>query len=255
MDKLSLLLPLGLLACEPQPGDSVADTSWSLDLVEVPAGAFLMGCDPDVDPACEDDELPQREVTLAAFTILRTEVSHAAWQACEDDGACEPPLLPSDLVLSPQLPVTGITYLSGEAFCAWAGLRLPTEAEWEKAARGDDGRLYPWGDAEPACDLAHGRGCDEPLLPVDSLEAGASPYGVLHTSGNAWEWVSDGYAHDYYEEAPSEDPPGPEGSSLQLLRGVAVYSSSDALRVSNRQVAVPGMTCPMCGLRCAGDAP
>ena len=248
---------IGLVGCQPvhESADSDWDTNWSLELVEVPAGSFMMGCDPDADPACELDEQPFHEVTLAAFSIQRVEVSQAAWQACVDADACDPPLLSSGAQRHPQLPVTGVTRTQAHAFCAWAGLRLPTEAEWEKAARGSDGRLYPWGDASPDCSLAHGRACGETLAPVDSLEAGASPYGVLHTSGNAWEWVSDGYDADYYIDSPAENPPGPESDDLQQLRGESLFSTDAALRASNRQVAVEDMTCPLCGLRCTGDLP
>jgi len=237
------------------PDDSAVDTSWSVALVAVSEGSFTMGCDPGRDPACDPDELPAHPVSVSAFGIMETELSHAAWQACVDDGVCGELLLPPGADRRPQLPVTGLTRTQAELVCGWAGLRLPTEAEWEWAARGDDGRLYPWGDAAPDCTLANGRSCGAPLLPVRSLEAGASPVGALHMSGNAWEWVSDGYDADYYQDSPEQDPTGPDTSALDQLRGVAIYSSDAALRASNRQVAVEGMTCPLCGVRCAGEAP
>ncbi len=251
-------LPLVLLAlpgCPSEPGDSAQDTRWSLELVPVPAGVFPMGCEPREDPDCALDEQPQHRVELSDFGIMRTEVSQAAWQACVDDGGCPEPLLAEGMDRHPQLPATGLTRGMAQEFCAWAGLRLPTEAEWEKAARGEDGWRYPWGDEAPDCGRAHGRGCGHPLLPVESLAAGASPYGALHMSGNAWEWVSDAYDPHFYQDSPAVDPTGPSGEGLQQLRGVATHSGTAALRSADRQVAVTGMTCPLCGVRCAGELP
>lgn len=257
MTRTSLLI-LALLSsngCEPVPRDSAVDDTWSLDLVQVPAGPFWMGCNAEVDVACDLDELPFHEVRLSGFGVLETEVSQAAWQACVDGGSCDELVLPVGAERHPQLPATGVTRRQGEAFCEWAGLRLPTEAQWEKAARGEGGQLYPWGDASPDCGLANGRGCGRDLLPVRSLGAGVSPYGALQMSGNAWEWVSDGYDATYYAESPSDDPTGPELDSLGQLRGVSTYSSDGALRASNRQITVASMTCPLCGVRCVGDLP
>jgi formylglycine-generating enzyme required for sulfatase activity len=248
-------LLLTLSGCQPALLDSAADTRWSVELVTVPQGAFLMGCDPAGDPLCGEDEQPQHRVELSAYGIMRTEVSQAAWQACVDDGACDEPLLAEGMERHPQLPVTGLVREMAQDFCEWADLRLPTEAEWEKAARGEDGQRYPWGEAAPDCSLAHGRGCGDAPLPVDSLEAGASPYGALHMSGNAWEWVSDSYDPLYYQDSPAQDPTGPTQAGLQQIRGVSVYSDPATLRAADRQMAISGMACPLCGLRCAGDPP
>lgn len=252
---MPFLALFALQGCEPEPQDSAIDDSWSLELVSVPAGTFWMGCDTAVDTACDQDEQPFHELQLSGFGILETEVSQAAWQACVDDDGCDELRLPTGAERHPQLPATGVTRSQAQVFCEWAGLRLPTEAEWEKAARGDSGQLYPWGDDRPDCSLANDRGCGRDLLPVRSLDAGASPYGALQMSGNAWEWVSDGYDADFYADSPSEDPTGPELDSLQQLRGTSAYSTAGALRASNRQITVADMTCPLCGLRCAGDLP
>lgn len=211
--------------------------------VLIPAGPFLRG-----DEAGEPDERPSRRVHLSAFSIDRTEVSRAAYGACVAAGKCRPPAAQGQG--GGDLPVVGVTWHDAAAYCAFAGGRLPTEAEWEKAARGTDGRRYPWGD-DLACHRANfgcfggdGRcaeyGAPGHPVPVGSYPAGASPYGVLDMAGNVWEWVADRYALRYYGRAPSQDPKGPAAADppgapeRRVLRGGGCCSIFGLPRTTDR---------------------
>jgi formylglycine-generating enzyme required for sulfatase activity len=185
-------------------------------MVMVPAGPFPMGC----NTRCQMQARPQRMVDLDTFFIDRTEVSQQDYAACVETGACI--LTPAVRADSLQ-PVGDARWGDAVAFCRWKGKRLPTEAEWEKAARGTDGREFPWGNEEPAgtagCVLFRGPDCPSAVDPVDSFPAGASPYGAVHMVGNASEWVGDWYAADYYMTAPTENPLGPATGTYKVHRG------------------------------------
>jgi len=174
-----------------------------------PAGVFTMGCVPG-DAACEPDESPAHAVTLGAFALDRTEVTEAAYAACVAAGACTSPAAtdrmgrpcPYDPPARAAYPVVCVTWAQAAACCAWAGKRLPSEAEWEKAARGPGERIYPRGQT---ADCAHANylGCGAALAPVGSYPSGASPYGAVDLSGNVTEWVKDWYAPRPSATAPS----------------------------------------------------
>jgi formylglycine-generating enzyme required for sulfatase activity len=197
----------------------VADTA----MVEILSGEFLMGSD---GSQALEDERPSHRVWLDAFSIDVHEVTTAQYAAFLAAGTRELPWQwqTVDLTQHADLPVIGVDWRDAEAFCKWRGKRLPTEAEWEKAARGTDGRLYPWGNQVPIRELANFAlgarfSYNQVLLPVRSQEGGKSPYGLYHMAGNVYEWVQDWYSSSYYEVSPQRNPPGPTEGQFKVLRG------------------------------------
>ncbi len=231
------------------PGGPRADAS----MVTVPAGPFQMGCTDDRGGCMEGGmDLPAHTVVLSAFEIDRTEVTQAAYSACVAAGACTRPGGRSySPGRKPALPVTGVSWEQAARYCAWAGKRLPTEAEWEKAARGTDARTYPWGDAAPTCSLATFEGCGDGPRPVGSTPAGASPYGALDLAGNVQEWVADFYSLTYYAVSPARDPTGPgSGNSGHSVRGGGFAYDAWHIRSAVR-LWDPGSPAEDLGFRCA----
>ena len=235
-------------------------------MVSVPAGEFWMGCAPR-DSSCFGDEKPGRTVYLDAFRIDRTEVTVAQYAACVQDGVCS--AANSDLwtcnwgkAERDDHPINCVDWKQARTYCRWAGKRLPTGAQWEKAARGTDGRLYPWGDAKASCRMAvmddGGNGCGSGgTMPVGSRPAGASPYGALDMSGNVYEWVADRYAEDAYRSAGDRNPTGPtSGGSGRAIRG-GCWSYDDAryLRSSYRNRLRPEYRNGVLGFRCVRPSP
>lgn len=235
-----------------------------MTLVCVPAGSFMMGAAED-DLQAGADEKPQHQVTLDAFWIDRTEVTNAMFAKCIAAGACHerkysPYLwgvrLPNGTpyygeTLYDDFPVIVLDGEEAQAYCEWAGRRLPYEAEWEKAARGTDGRLYPWG-ASIDCGHANFLGCEGKPAQVTSYDSGASPFGVLNMSGNLWEWVADWYDPAYYSQSPAENPLGPDTGEYHILRGGGWRSLTSQLRVTNRASGKPEhSTDGEIGIRCA----
>lgn len=203
------------------------------DVVDVPAGEFAMGCNEAVDSACDEDEKPQHTVMLSAFSIDRTEVTQAEYTACLLDGACSPPSCDWNCD-NADYPASCLVSTQAEAYCAWAGKRLPTEAEWEKAARGSDGLKFPWGDDDPSCSVVNMVGCGGAAKPVGSFPSGASPYGALDMAGNMVEMVADRYDEAYYAGSPASDPQGPSSGERYVGRGGGFKSDSKFIRASKR---------------------
>ena len=206
-----------------------------------------MGCSSD-DNQCIDNERPQHTVTLDAYYIDKYEVTNARYQACVVSDACSPPneVRPFTQELYygntayADYPVVHVTWDQAEAYCAWAGKRLPTEAEWEKAARGTDGRTYPWGEQAPDRMLLNYNGNEGRTTPVGSYPDGASPYGALDMAGNVMEWTADWYDDDYYSVSPERNPPGPSAGEMRVLRGGSwVYYYID-VRAAYRDNDYPG---------------
>jgi eukaryotic-like serine/threonine-protein kinase len=224
------------------------------DMVLVPAGKFVRGSLPGIGTG---DEHPRREIELSAFFIDRTEVTQRAYAKCVDDGVCAVPECKDRYTdwkpgLRGDHPVTCVDWNAADKFCRWAKKRLPTEAEWEKAARGTDARLYPWGNDPPSCDKANYVECDrKDTVAVGSLTAGASPYGALDMAGNVWEWVADWHAVDYYEKGPDKDPQGPADGKQKIVRGGAYIYSETELLSAGRTFDDPKVRFDHVGVRCA----
>ncbi|MDX1688381.1 MAG: bifunctional serine/threonine-protein kinase/formylglycine-generating enzyme family protein [Candidatus Promineifilaceae bacterium] len=265
----------------PTPAFSAGDTmiaeSDGKVMVYVPAGDFLQGSIP-ADPEARDVEMPQRTVTLDAFWIDRTETTTAQYRQCVQAGACPPPQDRSSRQHSSyfgnaefsQHPVIWVNWNMADAYCRWTERRLPTEAEWEKAARGTDGRLFPWGNQLPGSSMANICDANCPYewadrslndgywdtAPVESFQAGASPYGALNMAGNVWEWVSDFYDPNYYQYAPQDNPPGPETAGSHVLRGGSWQNTWAFIRTTtrDRETRFPENLYNV-GFRCAQSAP
>jgi formylglycine-generating enzyme required for sulfatase activity len=234
------------------------------DMVLIPAGEFWMGCAPN-DEMCDDDEKPYHKVYLDAYYIDRHEVTVAEYRKCVKAGKCTPPSTEGNCNWGKSgrdnYPVNCVDWYQADAYCRWAGKRLPTEAEWEKAARGTDGRIYPWGDELPSCKYAvmsdeeRGWSCGKGFTftwPVCSKPRGNSPYGLCDMAGNVWEWVYDRYDENYYSSSPSRNPTGPSSGQIRVLRGGSWWSFTPApLRASDREKGSPEYRFEVLGFRCA----
>lgn len=223
----------------------------ALNMVKIPAGEFFMGRDGD-----SSDEAPARQVYLSTFWIDRNEVTNGEFKAfCDSTRRLLPnnPRWDNNYVLEkPGYPVVNITWRQADAYCKWKGKSLPTEAQWEKAARGEEGLLYPWGN-EYADDRANIYGKDEYnwTAPVGNFPLGVSPYGVNDMAGNVREWCNDWYKQFYYAEAPSRNPPGPsEKSAWRVVRGGGFSSPPDDAMTPNRTKNKPRMPLHHIGCRC-----
>ena len=189
----------------------------------IPAGEFWMGID---GLQGLDDERPRHPVTLDAYAMDLHEVTVGRYSIFLQKTGRMPPLF-WDTVDSKEhadRPVIGVDWEDANAYCRWAGKRLPTEAEWEHAARGTDGRRYPWGNQTPTPEFAnYGIGArfsyGQTLMPVGHYENGKSPYGLYDMAGNVWEWVQDWYGTNYYEISDKQNPRGPEAGQFKVLRG------------------------------------
>ena len=198
------LVPLDLSA-PMQTGSSFTYVDGGT-LVAVPSGPFLMG------HGTADN--PEHKVTLSDFWIYAMKVTNTQYALCVAEGQCTPPdsvdnLNYSDFA-SQNNPVVGVTYDQAVAYCNYVNGSLPTEAQWEKAARGQDGNLYPWGKADPVCDLLNFNNCVRDTTDVTKYPKGKSFYGALDMEGNVFEWTADWYDPLYYKISPPGDPPGPD---------------------------------------------
>jgi serine/threonine-protein kinase len=232
----------------PEPtlgiGSTMINEKDGAEMVYVPAGEFTMGSE---NMEAYSDEAPEHTVYLDAYWIYKYEVANTQYRQCIEDGACS-----GDLSQYPEnnFPAVYINWNEATDYCAWAGGRLPTEAEWEKAARGEYGRTYPWGEASPNCSLVQYNDCSGEIVSVGSFPNGISPYGALDMAGNVWEWVADWYNANYYQNSPSQNPTGPASGMWRVLRGGSWGNNGDLLRASYRGASYPDGKLNYLGFRC-----
>jgi eukaryotic-like serine/threonine-protein kinase len=262
----------------PKAGDSGSERTTAGDgmvQISIPGGKFQMG---GFDGDAQKDEHPTHGVTISPFWIDKVEVTNGMYQLCVLAGACQ---APRDIKSATHdnyfankdfadYPVIFVSWQDAANYCKWAGRRLPTEAEWEYAARGStDFRRYPWGDQSPDNNLANYDNQARDTTRVGSYPKGTSPFGVLDMSGNVWEWVSDYYNAEYYNQSGEQNPSGPgigTANAPKVIRGGSWADGFKEVRVSNRGYAkAPDLTADSksdaykgeannrTGLRCAAD--
>ncbi len=223
-------------------------------MITIPAGPFIRGTDQG-----GFDERPPREIYLDAFQIDQYEVTnyqYGLFVAATGHRKAGPPSRYAKNVgkmRGPNQPVVYVSWDDAQAYCQWKGKRLPTEAEWEKAMRGADGRLWPWGNVErpDAANWARVNDGFEATAPVGTFKLDASPYGVMDGAGNIMEWVEDWYAENYYQESPASNPPSPEHGVYRVLRGGGYTTSGGDFRITSRSKMVPDFRDETIGFRCA----
>lgn len=234
--------PTVTLTPVPTPFTSRIAAADGMVQMHIPAGVVHMG---GMDVLLENDELPAHDVNISAFWMDQVEVTNGMYALCVKAGACRQPILlnsdnVSDYFVNENYrdyPVVQVSWYDANAYCQWAGRRLPTEAEWERAARGDDLRNYPWGNEPPNAENSNSLNIVGDTSRVGSYTAGMSPFGVLDMAGNVWEWMADYYDANYYKESPNKNPQGPDNGGLnhlRVLRGGSFQDDQFSLRVSNR---------------------
>ncbi len=230
------------------PPVSASDRA-DVKLVSIPAGGFLFGCNGEAGRECPSSEAAGQRTEVAAFRIDRTEVRVSEYRHCVNEGACAPPAIASGCNWNApgraEHPVNCIDWDQAATYCAWVGKRLPTEQEWEKAARGTDGRTYPWGNEGASCGVAvmsvdGGAGCGgASTAPVGSRDRGRSPYGLFDMAGNVHEWTGSLYA---------------SSGGARVLRGGSWKNDAASIRSSHREGALPNLRDASVGFRCAQGA-
>jgi formylglycine-generating enzyme required for sulfatase activity len=229
-------------------------------MVLVPAGEFIMGSNDG-----QRDEQPVHSVYVDEYWIDKTEVTNGQYAACVDAGGCDPPSDSSSNIRDKyygnpdfdSYPVMYVSWIDAHTFCTWREARLPTEAEWEKAARGQDGRTYPWGEGISCSQANYSAGeggCVGDTSAVGSYPDGASPYGTLDMVGNVWEWVADWYDEDYYARSPYSNPQGPEDAppppNGRVVRGGSATDPWFVVNTTYRSVHGPQHGANEIGFRC-----
>jgi formylglycine-generating enzyme required for sulfatase activity len=261
-----ITIPPPAVTLIPEIGSVRSSSKDGMKTVYVPNGEFRMGGD------VYYDEKPIHTVILTAFWMDQTEVTNVMFADFlseegnrEEDGV--PWMDSSDADAHIHLerdawqadpgyedhPVVEVTWYGANAYCSWAGRRLPTEAEWEKAARGEDGRIYPWGNDAPAPDLLNFDDHMGDTTRAGNYPQGSSPYGALDMAGNAWEWVADRYSRTYYADSPTDNPKGPDTGFFRVLRGGAWKYGRTYARSVHRNRGVPIISHDFIGFRCASS--
>jgi serine/threonine-protein kinase len=230
-------------------------------MVLVPASDFPMGSSNG-----GADERPIHSVYLDDYYIDKFEVTNALYKVCVNAGVCNPPIHTGSFTRSSyygnaqydQYPVVYMDWNMANTYCEWRGAHLPTEAQWEKAARGTDARIYPWGrdaDCQKANYQGSGNGCVGGTSKVGNYESGKSPYGAYDMAGNVWEWVSDWYSEAYYQTSLSSNPIGPDFGLSRVLRGGSWSRGQYEIRASERNKFKPDYYNFDIGFRCANSLP
>lgn len=257
---------------EPEiSGEPVGQVDCQNDRCRISAGEFWMGS------AYSIDECPVRSVTLDEYWIDAKEVSINQWNICKQFGSCTE--IPTHCQnwnearedYSSNLPINCVTWEQAQDYCSWSGGRLPTEAEWEKASRGNEGAIWAWGSLSPDCDKANFRLASiycygGSTNPVDDFEQSRSAYGLWNTNGNVFEWTADFYDAQYYQEENNINPTGPIGDchtsvegetgvcQFRVIRGGAYNTTEDVIRSAARSFAEPELVDLNVGFRCAYSA-
>ncbi len=216
------------------------------EMVKVPAGKFWMGS--GRGPGAEK---PRHQVFLETFYIDKYEVTNTMYLAfCVDTGHSLPVHLRRRMIQQGREnhPVNNVTWSDADAYCRWAGKRLPTEAEWEKAARGTQGRIYPWGNGWNARLSNNRTSQQESTMPVGSFPDSASPYGAMDMAGNVWEWTA-----DWYKSYPGAGATFDESGKRRVARGGAYFYSIELLKTANRYPLDPNDATEHGGFRCVLD--
>jgi formylglycine-generating enzyme required for sulfatase activity len=224
-------------------------------MVEIPAGEFEMGKEDDLVGA----DSPRHTVYLDTYWIDKTDVTNEMFAKCVQAGKCTFNIQHAATEIhygNPDYadhPVVYVTWYQAVEYCQWAGRRLPTEAEWEKAARGTDGRIYPWGRKPADSTLANYNDMVGDTTPVGSYPLGASPYGLLDMAGNVRQWVADWFSDLFYRNSPLQNPLGPGMGEKRVLRGGSFKDPANGVRVTVRFGHVPGSAGMNRGFRCASS--
>lgn len=236
----------------PTPGIGSIYLSNGVTMLYVPAGTFSMGSE------TSSHERPIHAVNLSAYYMDKYEVTNAAYKRCVEAGVCDPPKQSRSSTRTAyygnpefdEFPVIYVDWNMAKTYCEWRGARLPTEAEWEKAARGTDGRTYPWGEGI-SCDEANYNNCVGDTTKVGSYLGGVSPYGLYDMAGNVWEWVNDWYDSSYYQTSPSSNPQGPTSGQYRVLRGGSWNNYGSSVRSVFRFGNDPSNPGHYLGFRCS----
>jgi formylglycine-generating enzyme required for sulfatase activity len=237
----------------PLPGTTRKSAIDGMVNIYIPTGSFKMGASGN-NPARDDQ--PRHNVIVGSFWIDRTAVTNAMYALCVKAGGCN---LPFTKKTNPHFfnanydghPVVYVTWYDAARYCSWVEGRLPTEAEWERAASGDGSRTYPWGNQKPKIDLANVAGFHMTTTHAGSQPAGASPFGVRDMAGNVREWVADKYSANYYRNSTDINPKGPSKGSERVVRGAAWSDPISLARVTSRKSKDPDDKANNLGFRCA----
>jgi len=240
-------------------GSTIVSEKDGMTLLYVPAGEFTMGSDDG-----DSNEKPIHKVTLDAFWIDKTEVTNAMYALCVNVDQCNPPTATGsysqgEYFGNPEFdnyPVIFVLWNDANDYCAWADRRLPTEAEWEKAARGENAYTYPWGNVAPKNNLLNYDNVVGDTTEVGNYPDGVSPYGALDMAGNVWEWVNDWHSDTYYASSPTSNPLGPDSGNERVLRGGSWVDDVYAMRSALRAYIGPADASYIVGFRCSrGTSP